>query len=466
MIADARALARAVALCCLTLLPAGCGSFGPEPGSASARPNVLLITLDTTRADHLNPYGYRPPTSPILSALAGDAVLFQRSISTSALTPMSHASIMTGLNPYAHGVRVFSGKSTSYLSEDHPTLAEILLEHGWETAAFVSSFTASSKYGLDAGFGVFDDEIDEEGVDPEAKASKKRPLRKRKGQRRGDETTKGALSFLERTKQPFLLWVHYFDPHDSFLTPPKKFIERFPLDTSQEDKRLGMYDAEIAYMDQEIGRLLDHLKSAGMYENTIVAIVADHGQGLNDHGWFQHRLLYQEQIRVPMILRLPGGPAGKTVTSLVRTTDLMPTILGAAGVEAPRSLDGRSLLDLIDGRPDPPRVAYAEALNTIDDARPRVLPPNQRDLLFVVMDERWKLIHHKNEPENDELYDLLNDPGEIENAAASYPEHRERLLATLEALGGTRIQEAPPDAGLSEEDRRRLESLGYIGDGN
>jgi len=266
--------------------------------------NVLLITLDTTRADKLGCYGHDKNTSPHLDQLAKDGVRFDFAIAQAAVTPVSHASILTGLNPYQHGVRVIHGKAGYYLKEEFPTLTSVLKEKGYHTVAFVSAFPVSEYYGFDRAFDRFET----------GKTAKQAGLKKDghfswkidKGQRRADVATNGAIKWLKQKKDPFFMWVHYFDPHDSVLLPPKKFIQQFSSKSKGElDQKKALYDAEIYYMDQQLGRIIQALKEEGEYDNTIIVVVGDHGQGLMDHNWMHHRLLYQEQIHLPLILRPP-----------------------------------------------------------------------------------------------------------------------------------------------------------------
>ncbi len=449
------------------LLAAACGGSQEE----ISRLNLLLVTLDTTRADHLGCYGYPLPTSPNLDRLAADGILFDLAISTSAITPISHASIFTGLNPDRHGLRVFYGRTGHYLDRSHPTLASILRERSWRTAAFISAYPASERFGLQNGFDTFSSGVSHEVMtgDPRRRPPKDgywldRPTAS--AQRRADVTTDEALAWLHETtgrSDPFFLWVHYFDPHDPSLVPPQEITARFGVSSTDPDAVLKVYDPEIFFMDGQFGRLIRKLKETGRYDNTIIVVVGDHGQGLGDHDWFPHRLLYQEQIRVPLIIRIPAGVRGATVAALARTTDILPTVLEQLGIATPGTVQGSDLGPILSGTGQPPRIAVAEALNTLDDHAPAQLPSHQKDLLFMAMDRRWKLIHHRNEPGNDELYDLLNDPQETINLIGGQPTEARRLLGALEDTGIMKVELSDPDEPMDPDALEKLRSLGYVG---
>ncbi len=472
-----RLRAAAVALIALTL--AGCSdkpaTDAPAKPQAKSAHNVLLITLDTTRADHLGPYGYDKGTSPSLDALAADAAQFDFAISTAGLTPIAHASIFTGLNPYKHGLRVMYGPAGHYLSTKIPTLAQLLKDKGYATAAFVSAYPASEKYGMHWGFDTFENGMEKGAIDmdPEhdvpqgAIAAHGRWVDAPVGtaQRRADSTTDQAIDWLKKAageSKPFFQWVHYFDPHDPWLIPPPDVMERFEVTDRGDAGMLKVYDADIYFMDQQLGRLIQQLKDSGEYDDTVIIVTADHGQGLEDHDWFRHRILYQEQIHIPLIVRLPNGPRGKRFEPLVRNVDILPTLGELLGFAVPDNADGASFLGLLAGKAEPPRIAYAEALNTEDIKLPGGLPDRHKDLLFVVMDRDWKLIYHKDHPENSELYDLRNDPKELKNVIDQETDQKNRLMQILEKTGGLTIQRNVTSP-IDEETRKRLEALGYIG---
>lgn len=447
-----------------------CGSCSRTPKEQESPKdyNVLLVTLDTTRADRLGCYEHSRETSPHLDALADDGVKFELAIAQAAQTPTSHASILTGLNPYQHGLRVMYAAKGYRLKDSVPTLATVLAKHGWDTGAFLSSFTVSEFFGFDRGFELFDNGLSR----PADKV-----LRKwgtgvwgwdvQPNQRRSDVTTDRAIEWLHQARRPFFMWVHYWDPHDIAVRPPGEVLVRFARDhksaqeSTQKSKLTLLYDAEIYYMDSQFGRLLQVLKDLGEYDRTIIVAVGDHGEGLGDHDWWYHRLLYQEQIRVPLIIRIPDEASRRVVSELVRTTDIFPTVLEALGISGYSPVAGRSLRGLMSGRGEAPRVAYADALNLFD------LNVNQErlnnELLYCAMDRRWKFIYRPRRPDESELYDLENDPGELNNVYRKAPAQWGRLLAKLEEFGG--FVERPFGRGDDPDTLERLRSLGYVGDG-
>jgi arylsulfatase A-like enzyme len=345
-------------------------------------------------------------------------------------------------------------------------LATLLRAHGWHTAGFVSAYPASERFGLQWGFDTFASEVAPEvwKQDPADQLPKDgfwRDERVASAQRRADATTDQTLEWLRKTTRPFFLWVHYFDPHDPSLVPPKEINDKFGASPASPDPYRVIYDPEIYFMDSQIGRVLAYLRSTHEYDRTVVVAVADHGQGLGDHNWFPHRLLYQEQIWLPLIVRVPGGPRGTVVPNLVRSIDIMPTVLDFLGVEVPETVAGRSLCGLMRGQSEESRVAYAEALNTLDLHTPDPLPSQHRDLLFCQVGLPWKLIYHLHAPGNTELYNLKTDPRELRNVAAQYPDEVARLRAALEESGAMQVRIQEPNSPLDKEAFEKLRSLGY-----
>ncbi len=458
------------------LLVAGCGPQGSH-GPDAPRRNVLLVTLDTTRPDRLGCYGYEAAETPALDALAARSVRFDNAISTAGITPMAHASILSGLNPYRHGLRVFAGDAGNRMAGNVPTLATELSAAGWATAAFVSAYTVKRTFGLDRGFAEYDsglEDFDDLNARETHEAGLWKDARIVPTQRRGDATTDAALAWLDENggaEQPaWFLWAHYFDVHDYNVVPPEAWAAERGVQYDSEvkrnnpDAREALYDLEMTYMDAQVGRILDKLEQLGLRDDTIVVVIADHGQGLKDglerHGWLRHRLLYQWSVQVPLLVYVPGMDSG-AVASLVRNIDVFPTVMDALGLEVPGDIEGRSLLPLMRGEDLPAVTAYADALNTVDEHSPNNgLPEHCRDDLFMVIDGRWKLIHHKATPANTELFDLEADPLERENVAARFPEERARLEAWLERAGAMNIDRGERQEGL---DTDSLHQLGYTG---
>jgi arylsulfatase A-like enzyme len=279
-------------------------------------------------------------------------------------------------------------------------------------------------------------------------------------QRRSDETTELATAHL--ADEPFFLWVHYWDPHDLAKLPPG--IDRSAA-RKLSSPEIGLYAEEVTYMDEQIGRLLEALRARGLDEHTLIMVVADHGQGLKDHGWFGHRLLYQEEIRVPLIVRVPGARGVPAVSELVRTVDLYPTVLDYLGIELPHPVSGRTLRPLIEGRPDEPRTALADQLNGYDWNAGEVRARPLDDFLYASVERDWKLVYRPRHFDESELYHLASDPREEHDLFHERPEEARRLLERLAAAAPWVTE---PFAALAEgtgvEDARRaLSELGYAG---
>lgn len=446
-------------LCVLALVSTFAACSNPP-----APPNVLLVTIDTTRADRLSCYGYEKETSPRLDRLAESGIRFENAISQAAVTPVSHASILTGLNPYSHGLRVLHGMYENRLAKEHMTLAEVLRADGWSTAAFVSAFPVSERFGMEQGYETFDAEFIVETPDKIVGAGG--TVNTGMNQRRGDKTTDLALDWLETAPRPFHLWVHYFDVHDDKVLPPKAYMDRYgEMPTEIRDRLRKIYDIEIEYQDEQIGRVLDALEQKQELANTIVIVVADHGEGLGDHDWWTHGVLYQEQINVPLVLTGPGVPKNQVVSELVSTTDIAPTVYALCNIDPENRppADGASLLDAARGKADPARVAYSDSVNLLTYGTAPGIRDVKNDMLFAVVQGRWKYIHHLSHPNSSELYDLVLDPDEKNNMYRERPKVVEKLREL--AVGGGHVPEKQLDHnGMSAEDKARLEALGYVGD--
>ncbi|MBI5364981.1 MAG: sulfatase [Planctomycetes bacterium] len=433
------------------LIAAAC-SRGPE------RMNVLLVTLDTTRADYLSCYGAPAGLTPNLDALAAEGARFDLAISTAAVTPVSHASILTGLENMEHGLRVMSAGSGFRLGDATPTLATVLKQAGWSTAAVHSAFPVSSHFGFQRGFDLF------ESLEGAMKSAPKGDVWDVPSlQRRSDETSTRVLDALAHAEAPWFCWIHYWDPHDDALVPPDDALVS-GLPRGPDGRPLAgreLYANELHYVDAQFGRVVADLKARGAWEKTIVMVVADHGEGLGDHGWEHHRILYQEQIRVPLLVRVPGL-APRTVKELVRTTDLFPTVLDYLGLAAPKRVSGRTLRPLLEGRPDAARTAYADQINGYDRNAGLVRNRPRDAFLYGVIQDGWKLVWRPEFPDASELYDLSTDPREEHDRLREAPERVRALGTALAQRNGWVVAPFPVLAHADPGANDGLGTLGYV----
>ncbi len=401
--------------------------------------NVLLITLDTTRADRIGSYGYAAAETPRLDALASEAVLFEHAVTPTAFTLPSHSSIMTGLYPPFHGVRLNGGAA---LADVQVTLAERLAGAGYRCGAVVAAFVVDQRWGLSQGFERYDDDFE---MAPDQK------LDLAGVQRPGDRVVDLGLEWLEQSdERPFFAWLHFYDPHIPY-DPPEPYRSRFG-----GRGKSGLYDGEIAFTDAQVGRLLDWLDERGLAENTIVVVVGDHGESLGDHGEKEHGYyIYDATVRVPLIVRVPGSDLeGVRVSAQVRTIDVLPTVLDLVGVEMPDPLHGESLVPLmLDPEKTGPENAYSESMS--------VHLQYGWSALYSVRTSSYKFIDAPRE----ELYDLSRDPSESENLLKQEPEVAQGLRSTLAALREEILAGAPEiqEADLDEETLSMLAALGYVG---
>jgi len=401
--------------------------------------NVLLVTLDTLRQDRVGVYGYERSTTPRLDEWARKGVIFDEATAATPTTLASHTSILSGMHPPRHGVR---GNAFYALSDEHGTLAEILGEEGYQTAAVVGSMVLERRYGLAQGFDQYDD-----ARDTMAKAEDRFDA-----SRPAHEVTRGAFrataSF--RRDAPFFLWVHYYDPHLPNVPYPKFVVPG-------GDARGSDYDSEVAFMDHNIGVLLDELGRQGLLDRTLIVVVADHGEGFagpheeDTHGMF----LYRDTIRVPLFFVAEGAIRGdRRSDALARHVDLVPTILDLLAIDAPDGVQGRSLRPSLEGEPagDAP-ISYSETLLPWD--------AYGWSPLFQVRDERWKFI----EGPRPELYDLASDPDELHDVAGMHPDRVERYRALVEEVRRDESRDGGSEPRTDPEMLERLHALGYVAAG-
>ncbi len=424
-----------VALCGLALC--SCGSkktetAATEPAKPLKRLNVLVVTIDTLRADHLHAYGYAEVETPNLDRLASQGVLFEHAVAQTPLTPPSHASIFTGTYPTVHKVRNTGG---FVLHSSAITLAKILQQQGWDTAAFVGAAVLKKGVGFANGFAVYDDTM--------PKVSKREELGEYP-ERRAGEVVDRALAWLNgQSGKPFFVWVHVYDPHIPY-DPPQPFKAKY---------KGRPYDGEIAYTDRELGRLFDAVENKAP-RNTIVAVLADHGESLGEHGEFQHGVfLYDSTLHIPFLMKGPGVPAGVRVAQQARTIDVLPTLMALMGGSPPKICQGASMVPAFSGK------AVAAAGVSFEETLYPKMNMGWAELRGIRTD-RWKYIRAP----KPELYDLAADPRETKNVLDAHPkEYREldqQLRADIETKDGK--PEKVEAANLDQHSMEQLKSLGYV----
>lgn len=395
--------------------------------SRSADGPVILISIDTLRADRLGAYGYTNGVTPVIDALAAEGVLFEQAYAHSPQTLPSHTSILTGQLPFSHGVRDNVG---FVVPEGTVTLAHRLKNAGYATGAFVSSFVLRRQVGLHRGFDTYDDRLPASG--PERGLGQV--------QRSGADTATAAISWLRaQTSSKYFLFFHIYEPHTPY-TPP--------VIPASGDR----YDGEVTYADEIVGRVIAALRERGDYDRATIILLSDHGEGLGDHGEDEHGLfLYRSTIQTPLIVKRAGGDkAGTRVATSVQHIDLAPTILEILGEPADPALTGRSLIPVLDGGTSLPSAAiYAEAMS------PRYHFGWSE--LYALTDDRYRLIRAP----RDELFDLSNDPFETRSIVSERAQVHAAMRAALDGLMAGATVSAP--SAVSAADRQRLAALGYVG---
>jgi len=451
-----------LALAALALL----ASCGEKPA-----PNVLLVVVDTLRADHTSVYGYERDTTPRLRDVALQGSVFEQAYAPVGLTGPTHASLFTSLHPLSHGV-VRNGQS---LGSEYVTLAEYLQVRGYQTAAVVSSFVLARKFGLAQGFGFYDDEFLPSEATVELAEWEGHAVREG-FDRRADHTRRRAVEWLRERRdpeRPFFLFVHFFDPHSPY-EPPARNAGRFDGAEDEVEREVAAYDAEIAFTDAAIAELLDALDELGLADDTLLVVTADHGEGLMQRGYMLHGLsVHEEELRVPLIVRWPAAlPAGQRVPEPVSIQDLVPSIAELVAIARAGGVsEGRSFAAALRGESslDPERPLYLFRRDFGSDAvSPEVVAETGREQAGVsvagpqygLRAGSWKYVLAPREAAP-ALFDLESDPLELENLARREPETAERLRQQLDAWLSARGQPMPGAGEPSAEDRAGLRALGY-----
>jgi len=400
-------------------------------------PDIFLITIDTLRADHVHCYGYAQISTPAIDSIARDGLRFSQAFTPSPITNTSHTSILTGLLPSSHGVVDFGIP----LASSYPTAAELFRQRGYQTAAFIGAIILDSKSlapGLDRGFDFYDNFP--ANADPK--------VRWGRVERRADDVVRHAEEWLSAHSQgPHFVWVHLYDPHDPYEPPP-------PYSKLYRDR---LYDGEIAYADSALDKFLAFLKSRGKYQNALLAVVGDHGEGLGEHGEETHGIfLYDSTTHVPLLLKLPGGlSAGKVVDAQVRTTDLLPTLLDfsnaqPSGADSDLKFDGRSLRPYIDSTETTGRTAFGETDYPLRFGWAPLRSVRRNQQKFI-------------EAPKPEFYDLSADPGELKNLYTPWNANVQKSREILADLRKLHPPNQPSASTVGEGTLSELRALGYLG---
>jgi len=405
---------------------------------ASKPPNLIIITIDTLRADHLECYGYKSIKTPRINALAADGILIENAYSPIPLTLPAHASLFTGTYPLFHGVRDFTGFS---LAKEHTTLATLLKSADYSTGAVVASAVLESRWGINQGFDFYYDNF------PPPSPQNWQQI----AERRGDEVVRESLRWLDKNRQgPFFLWIHLFDPHDPYTPPP-------PYDRQYGERP---YDGEIAHTDENVGRIIDSLKQKGLYDSCLIVLLGDHGEGLGEHGEATHGFfIYDSTLRIPLIFKLPGisAPRAKRYAGPLRIIDVVPTVLQILG------LSGRVRAAGVQGRGAYAPLLGKGSLTELISQAETMLPFYHFEYspLTSIRMGRYKYI----EAPKPELYDTVADPGETRNLYAE----QKAMAAQLRELLRQDIARYSPKKAAADVPRdvdpatvEKLASLGYL----
>ncbi len=436
------------------------------------RHNVVFITIDTLRADHLGCYGYPRQTSPAIDAFAQNSVLFENCVSQATSTLPSHTSIFTSLYPPAHGVT----HNVARLSPEVPSLVRVFKSNGYITGAIISNLVLESRFGLSQGFQTYDEKL------------KSRELNRKKFlERRADATTDAAIEWLRSAKEKrFFLWVHYIDPHGAYYPPPeyrRMFLgddwyseeEEMPIDSENfvsgtipgyqahfgnknPSYYIAQYDSEIRFTDDQIGRLLQYLGQSDLISNSIIVITADHGETLAERDLcFTHTFrTYDEQAVIPLIIHFPDPELRKRIGAQVRAIDIIPTLLDKLGLQNPYSIHGASLMKLITSGEEPPAdfaVIYSDYGMDFFDS---VMGARKS-----IRTRRWKLTQNSLDGSM-ELFNLEEDPLEKNDLSQQEPTIVNEMTKLLEDWEKGITKATVSRTRLSPERIEQLKSFGYL----
>ena len=401
-----------------------------EIPAAQGPPNVVLITIDTLRADHLGSYGYERPTTPRIDQLAAESLVFEDAHAPSSWTLPSLASLMTSVYPSSHGTIL----REQVLGDGFRSLAEQLQGNGYYTGGIVSQAFASRRFGLDRGFSYFDDKL--------AELSRGNELFKKTSKVLSDKAIKWlAARAAEETPRPWFLWLHYFDPHLAYV-PHSGYSEQFGT-----EKDIDLYDGEIAWTDFHVGRVLDALRDSGFEENTVVVLTSDHGEEFGDHGGRYHRTtLYREVLHVPLIVRIPGRPPERSsrLTSLV---DVAPLILGLTESDPLETTHGTSPVDAFGAIGPAPQAVFAE-----------LVQEDGTQLRASIGKIKWIIGETTTAG-----FDRATDPNELKPLALTAEAHEQLERITKYAASYSELRGEIREAELTPAELEQLRALGYVG---
>lgn len=444
----------------LGTLVTGCAESGdrsPEP-----LPRLILVTIDTLRADHLGAYGYPRDTSPNLDAFADEAIVFETCLSPLASTLPAHTSLLTGVHPLEHGIlaNVRRGGQPFVSRISLRSFAEFASERGYRTAAFVSAVPVGSHTGLSRGFELYDEP---DGI-----------------LRSGDHTNDRVLPWLDRFgEEPFFLWVHYYDPHYPYR--PREEFDLFSDDDHAEryvaDRRipevssrpngqrletraiLDAYDGEVRFADDQVGRLFESLRQSGLWDDVAIVVTSDHGEGLGEHDMIGHGYIHREQLQVPLMIRVPGAEP-RRVSRPVTLEDVLPTTLHLLGPEGWEGfLNQASGVDALAPGPGRDGVLSRRSIRPRDDVS---------GIAFTFTDGRWKYVHEPDQ--GDRLFDWSEDPYELDNRRETERRTAGDLMSRLASNArtfNTRGKVLARDTPLAQEPvdpevLEKLRALGYL----